>query len=45
MGKRYNWMCAGIAGSGSILYGYDAAVIAGTSVSSNPNSMRSVRMV
>ncbi|KAH8901189.1 general substrate transporter [Thozetella sp. PMI_491] len=30
MGKAYNWMCAGIAGSGSILYGYDAAVIAGT---------------
>ncbi|KAF2802682.1 general substrate transporter [Mytilinidion resinicola] len=30
MGKAYNWMCAGIAGSGSMLYGYDAAVIAGT---------------
>ncbi|EXJ82874.1 hypothetical protein A1O3_06690 [Capronia epimyces CBS 606.96] len=30
MGKGYNWMCAAIAGSGSVLYGYDAAVIAGT---------------
>ncbi|KAK7203047.1 general substrate transporter [Myxozyma melibiosi] len=30
MGRLYNWRCAIIAGSGSILYGYDAAVIAGT---------------
>ncbi|KAL1858202.1 hypothetical protein VTK73DRAFT_7913 [Phialemonium thermophilum] len=30
MGRRYNWVCAAIAGSGSVLYGYDAAVIAGT---------------
>ncbi|KAK9382099.1 general substrate transporter [Kockiozyma suomiensis] len=30
MGKVYNWRCAIIAGSGSILYGYDAAVIAST---------------
>ncbi|KIM93335.1 hypothetical protein OIDMADRAFT_35829 [Oidiodendron maius Zn] len=30
MGRVYNWVCAGIAGSGSMLYGYDAAVIAST---------------
>jgi hypothetical protein len=30
MGKVYNWVCAGIAGSGSMLYGYDAAIIAST---------------
>lgn len=30
MGKAYTWRCAAIAGSGSVLYGYDTAVIAGT---------------
>ncbi|CAI4211280.1 unnamed protein product [Parascedosporium putredinis] len=30
MGKGYTWRCAAIAGSGSMLYGYDTAVIAGT---------------
>ncbi|EXJ84063.1 hypothetical protein A1O3_04730 [Capronia epimyces CBS 606.96] len=30
MGRLYNWGCAMVAGSGSILYGYDAAIIAST---------------
>ncbi|KAH0847075.1 putative MFS sugar transporter [Fonsecaea pedrosoi] len=30
MGRLYNWGCAMVAGSGSMLYGYDAAIIAST---------------
>jgi MFS family permease len=37
MGRRYNWLCAAVAGSGSMLYGYDSAIIASTYAS--PNSL------
>jgi hypothetical protein len=35
MGRRYNWLCAIVAGFGSALYGYDAIVIASTYESPN----------